>query len=43
MIDQINHAGINELIDSHPGKRLAQAEFSYNDLFKNLWSVFSVV
>ena len=40
VVDQINQAGISELIDSHIGKRPAQAEYSYSDLFKNIWSVF---
>lgn len=40
VIDKINRAGINEIIDSQLGKRAAQAEYSYSDLLNNLWSVF---
>ena len=40
VIGRINYSGINELIDSQLGKRPAQAEYSYSDLFKSLWSVF---
>lgn len=40
VIDQINCAGINETIDNQLGNRPSQAEYSYSDLLKNLWSVF---
>ena len=40
VIDRINHSGINELVDKQLGERPAQAEYSYSDLFKSLWSVF---
>lgn len=40
VIDQINRAGISDIVDNQLGGRPAQAKYSYSDLLKNLWSVF---
>ena len=40
VIDEIKRSGIMELIDNQLGKRAPQAEYSYSDVFLNLWSVF---
>lgn len=40
VIDQIKKSGILEIIDNQLGERVKQAQYSYSDLFLDLWSVF---
>ena len=40
VIDAINNYGIAEQIDNQLGDRPAQAEYSYSEVFKSLWSIF---
>ena len=40
VINQIDASGIDKLIDNQLGNRPFQAQYSFSDLLKNLWSVF---
>jgi len=40
VVDEIQKAGVLELIDNQLGKRPKQAQYSFSDLILNLWSVF---
>jgi hypothetical protein len=40
VIDEIKNSGILQLIDNQLGSRANQAQFSFSDLFLDLWSVF---
>jgi hypothetical protein len=40
VVNKIRKSGILKLIDNQLGKRPAQSQYSYSDLFLNLWSVF---
>jgi len=40
VIDEIKKSGILDLVDNQLGKRANQAEYTYSDIFLNLWSVF---
>jgi hypothetical protein len=37
--NQFDRLEITDLIESHLGKRSAQAQYSYSDVIKNLWSI----
>jgi hypothetical protein len=40
VVDEIRKSGILELIDNQLGERPKQAQYSYCELFLNLWNIF---